>query len=109
MDCVTLAVSTDCKQPVRASIRGPADDGAGTRVVQIVDEGHGTFVVEKKNLADAVLWNPWVDKAKATADFGDEEYHNMVCLEPAQAGSGPATLPAGEAWSCIQKLTYTKA
>lgn len=76
---------------------------------QIVDQGHGTFVVEKKNLADAVLWNPWVDKAKATADFGDEEYHNMVCLEPAQAGSGPASLPAGQVWSCTQKLTYTSA
>ena len=29
-----------------------------------------------------VLWNPWINKAKAMADFGDEEYKNMVCIEP---------------------------
>ncbi len=32
--------------------------------------------------ADCVLWNPWVDKAKAMGDFGDEEYKKMVCVEP---------------------------
>lgn len=77
--------------------------------ITVEDEGHGTFVVEKRNLPDAVLWNPWVAKAKATADFGDDEWHNMVCLEPAQAGSGPASLAPGHTWSCTQKLTYTAA
>ena len=28
-----------------------------------------------------VLWNPWIEKAKAMADFGDEEYKQMICLE----------------------------
>ncbi|KNE59064.1 hypothetical protein AMAG_03410 [Allomyces macrogynus ATCC 38327] len=30
---------------------------------------------------DVVVWNPWVDKAKAMADFGDDEYRHMVCVE----------------------------
>lgn len=29
-----------------------------------------------------VVWNPFVDKAKAMADFGDDEYHEMICIEP---------------------------
>merc|ERR1711879_172406 len=71
----------------------------------VSDEGAGVFTVEKTNLPDLVLCNPWVDKAKATADFGDDEYHDMVCLEPALAGSGPCALSAGASWSCCQKLT----
>lgn len=43
--------------------------------LQIVDSGNGATVeVHKTNFPDAVVWNPWVDKAKSMADFGDEEY-----------------------------------
>jgi glucose-6-phosphate 1-epimerase len=31
---------------------------------------------------DCVVWNPWVKKAAAMGDFGDEEYHTMCCVEP---------------------------
>lgn len=30
--------------------------------------------LQKTNFPDAVVWNPWVDKSKGMADFGDEEY-----------------------------------
>ncbi|XP_060556805.1 uncharacterized protein LOC132717369 [Ruditapes philippinarum] len=33
------------------------------------------------NLNDIVVWNPWAEKAKSMSDFGDDEYHNMVCVE----------------------------
>lgn len=35
--------------------------------------GH-TVNVSREGFPDAVVWNPWIDKAKATADFSDEEY-----------------------------------
>ena len=28
-----------------------------------------------------VVWNPWVEKAKAMSDFGDDEYNTMICVE----------------------------
>ena len=34
--------------------------------------------VRKEGLPDAVLWNPWQDKARALADLGDEDYRHMV-------------------------------
>lgn len=29
-----------------------------------------------------VVWNPFVDKSKRLGDFDDEEYHDMLCVEP---------------------------
>jgi glucose-6-phosphate 1-epimerase len=38
------------------------------------------------------------------ADFGDEEYRHMLCIEPALALSGPATLQPGASWRGKQVL-----
>ncbi len=44
------------------------------------DEGR-IVMVEKQNSNATVLWNPWIAKAKAMADFGDEEWPAMLCIE----------------------------
>lgn len=43
-----------------------------------------------------VVWNPWIDKAKAMSDFGDDEWPGMVCIETANAGPNAVELPAGQ-------------
>eukprot|EP01147_Barroeca_monosierra_P001575 gene1575-4723_t len=43
---------------------------------------------------DVVVWNPWIEKAKATADLDDDEYVHMVCVEPGCVRSKP-TVPGG--------------
>lgn len=63
-----------------------------------------TVLHTKAGFPDAVVWNPWIAKAKATGDFGDEEYKNMLCVEPAIAASGPITVPAGQSWCGSQIL-----
>ena len=45
----------------------------------------------------AVVWNPWDKRAKAMADFGDDEYKHMLCVEAA-AIEKPITLKPGEEW-----------
>lgn len=78
--------------------------------MKIVDSGSGAVVeVHKTNFPDAVVWNPWVDKASSMADFGDEEYKEMLCIEPAVAGSGPVKLAPGASWAGTQKLVYKSA
>eukprot|EP00904_Undaria_pinnatifida_P007942 jgi/Undpi1/4278/HiC_scaffold_17.g07644.m1 len=53
---------------------------------------------------DVVLWNPWIAKAKSLGDFGDEEYHNMVCIEPGIVSKFHSIAP-GETYSLKQVIT----
>ncbi|KAI9278227.1 galactose mutarotase-like domain-containing protein [Phascolomyces articulosus] len=59
--------------------------------------------VEKTGLKDTVVWNPWTDKAKAMGDFGDEEYHNMICVEVGSVADW-VKLGGGKSWSGGQTL-----
>ncbi|KAI3801620.1 hypothetical protein L1987_29729 [Smallanthus sonchifolius] len=66
--------------------------------ISILDqEKKRTFVVQKDGLPDAVVWNPWEAKAKTMADFGEDEFKYMVCVEAA-AIEKPITLKPGEEW-----------
>ncbi|KAJ0985097.1 hypothetical protein J5N97_003453 [Dioscorea zingiberensis] len=71
--------------------------GTPTKIAIIDHERKRTFVLRKDGLPDAVVWNPWDKKAKAMADFGDDEYKHMLCVEAA-AVEKQITLKAGEEW-----------
>ncbi|KAK9856826.1 hypothetical protein WJX84_012081 [Apatococcus fuscideae] len=74
--------------------------------IKVVDEKNGRKIsVKKQGLPDAVLWNPWGDKANGMADMGHDQYKNFLCVEPAVAASGPINLPSGQSWSGTQILS----
>jgi D-hexose-6-phosphate mutarotase len=63
------------------------DDPALSRRIAIAKSGSRTTVV----------WNPWAEKAKQIADFEDDEYLSMVCVETANADMDVVTVaPGGE-------------
>lgn len=67
---------------------GPActiDDPALGRAIRVAKGGSATTVV----------WNPWVEKARRLADFGDDEYRAMLCVETANAGDDRVVVAAG--------------
>lgn len=67
-----------------------------TSTTRLVDEGmNRTIVVEKSGSQTTVIWNPWIAKAKAMADFGDDEWSHMACIETANSGENSITLPPG--------------
>ncbi|XP_004487963.1 putative glucose-6-phosphate 1-epimerase [Cicer arietinum] len=68
-----------------------------TKIAIIDHEKKRTFVLRKDGLPDAVVWNPWDKKAKAMADFGDDEYKHMLCVEAANIEKA-ITLKPGEEW-----------
>jgi D-hexose-6-phosphate mutarotase len=55
-----------------------------------------TIRVVKAGSASTVVWNPWITKAKAMADFGDEEYQRMVCVESGNCASNLVPLAVGQ-------------
>jgi len=67
-----------------------------TGTVTIEDPGwRRRIVIGKSGSATTVVWNPWVAKAKAMPDFGDDEWTGMLCVETANAGDGAVTLAPG--------------
>lgn len=64
-----------------------------------ISDGDRTIQLTNTEASDVVTWNPWIDKAKSMADFADEEYQSMVCVETACINK-PLKL------SMMQKTTY---
>jgi glucose-6-phosphate 1-epimerase len=62
----------------------------------IHDSGARRRIVVRKSRSNAtVVWNPWVDKARAMPDFGDDEWPQMVCVETGNVNVHAVTLAAG--------------
>ena len=70
----------------------------------VVDDALGrTLRLTTDGFADAVLWNPWAEGARAFEDMGDEEWRAMLCLEAAVVAT-PVTLAPGARWEGAQRL-----
>jgi len=51
--------------------------------------------IAKTGSRSTVVWNPWIAKARAMPDFGDDEWPSMVCVETANVLDDALTLPPG--------------
>ena len=69
-----------------------------TRSTCVIDDAgmNRRITVAKRGSDATVIWNPWIVKSKAMADFGDEEWPGMICVESVNAGEHRITLQPGE-------------
>lgn len=67
----------------------------GTRGPHMIDDKkfRRKISIEKSGSNSTVVWNPWIEKAKKTPDFGDKEYETMVCVETTNAAEDAVTIP----------------
>jgi D-hexose-6-phosphate mutarotase len=63
-----------------------------------------TLVIAKEGSHATVVWNPWIAKAKAMADFGDDEWPGMVCVETVNALDHALTIPAGGSHHLVARI-----
>jgi D-hexose-6-phosphate mutarotase len=67
-----------------------------TATCVIDDPGARRRIAIRKTGSDAtVVWNPWIAKARAMPDFGDDEWTEMVCVETCNVNVHARTLPPG--------------
>ncbi|CAG8452028.1 10841_t:CDS:2 [Paraglomus occultum] len=60
--------------------------------------------IKRVGVNDVVVWNPWLAKAAAMSDFGDDEYKEMICVELGNV-SKYVRLAPGETWEGGQELS----
>lgn len=56
---------------------------------------HRQITIAKENSLTTVVWNPWIQKAKAMPDFGDTEWPHMICVETCNVADSSIELPPG--------------
>ncbi len=57
---------------------------------------HRQITIAKENSVSTVVWNPWIQKAKAMPDFGDTEWPQMICIETCNIGDSFVELTPGQ-------------
>lgn len=74
------------------------------RTLQVVEMGRIDHSVQRNNLPDVVIWNPWSNKAATMGDFEPKDgYLHMVCVESGHVGNF-VTLKPGESWNAEQLI-----
>lgn len=54
------------------------------------------ILVGKSGSKSSVVWNPWVDKSQRMPDFGNDEFHKMLCVEVTNTMDDAFSLSPGE-------------
>ncbi|WP_168582694.1 D-hexose-6-phosphate mutarotase [Gephyromycinifex aptenodytis] len=70
---------------------------ASTESVTVVDPTLARkILVTKDGSHSTIVWNPWERRAAEMSDFGDDEWTQMLCVEPGNALKGRVDLAPGE-------------
>ncbi|CUM68346.1 uncharacterized protein PRCAT00006068001 [Priceomyces carsonii] len=76
-----------------------------SKIFQIIEFGKVLTNIERFNLPDTVVWNPWIEKSEGMADFLPKDgYLQMLCIEPGHV-SDFVKLAAGKKWSASQNIS----
>ncbi|MFT4176387.1 MAG: D-hexose-6-phosphate mutarotase [Luteolibacter sp.] len=79
-------------------------------LLEIHDEArHRKIRLETENSHSAVVWNPWISKSRRLADFGDEEYREMLCVETGNVAGNGWELAPGKSLgmkACLETLPF---
>jgi glucose-6-phosphate 1-epimerase len=75
------------EEPLRISAETDRVYDSTARVTVLDLARRRRVVIDKTSSGTTVVWNPWIEKAKRMADFGDDAWPGMLCVEAANAGS----------------------
>ena len=67
------------------------------------------LLIQKTGSNSSVVWNPWIAKAAALADLGDEEWREFVCVEQVNAAKNSVQLPPEKTHTMTAAFSPEKA
>eukprot|EP00466_Bigelowiella_natans_P000318 jgi/Bigna1/51490/estExt_Genewise1Plus.C_10215 len=81
------------------------------KLLQVTDKKTGLRIIQETNFSDAIVWNPWIDKAKRMSqkDYGEMEYKEMVCVEVAEVGTKGNKVELKPSEVCKRTVSITSA
>ncbi|MDX1295445.1 MAG: D-hexose-6-phosphate mutarotase [Sulfurimonadaceae bacterium] len=101
----TLENNAICTQEGPITINAEVDRiYVNDRPTSLLSDGKRRIEISKTGSRSSVVWNPWIGKAASMADFEDEGYRHMVCIETANAASDTRTLQPGDSHTVTQRI-----
>jgi glucose-6-phosphate 1-epimerase len=97
---ITITAETDrvyLNTTAATIIEDPANQGGGRKIT-----------IAKENSKNTVVWNPWIAKAKAMPDFGDDEWPHMLCVETCNVGATAIVLQPGQSHTMTARIAITR-
>ncbi|KAI9702345.1 MAG: hypothetical protein M1836_000824 [Candelina mexicana] len=74
------------------------------QLLTISEDNTKRFEIQRDNLDNVVVWNPWIKKAAGMSDFGPEDgWKHMICVE-AGSVSGWQKLEPGDTYDAGQSI-----
>ncbi len=68
-----------------------------SRALELTDPVlHHHISVTKVNSRTTVVWNPWMEKARALSDLGEDQWKRMLCIEVTNVGDFAVELGPGQ-------------
>lgn len=65
--------------------------------------------IAKDNSQTTVVWNPWIQKAAAMPDFGDDEWKKMLCIETCNVNKCEVELQPGDSHVLMAKIDIERS
>jgi len=78
---------------VHALIVATTVAGGACEIEDIVHER--TLRVDKRNSRSTIVWNPWIEGSPRLAEFADEDWAHMLCVESGNVGPDAVQLAPG--------------
>ena len=71
--------------------------------VRLLDKGlQREIIIQGQGSCSTVVWNPWINKSRRMEDFPDDGFHEMVCIETANALGDVRQIEPGETHNISQ-------
>ena len=107
IDTVPGAAEVNCTQSGSIAFNCEVDriyeDFSGTAIID--DKANSRkIVVKKSNSNTSVVWNPWINKAAAMADYNNDGYLSMVCVETCNITKDAQFIAPGESWTLSTEI-----